>query len=198
MADLLTVETVARYLGLDEYSDEYDTIGEYIDQAQAVIERYTNRSLATAADRTEYYTASGRSLYVQQSPITTIYALTDDVRNAATDINVGTNVIDSTDDNGDRYARGKIELWDDASNNFTGGQLGVRVWYNAGWTAATIPDDLLRAWIDLACFWFNNQERLGLRHAMGGGALTAWQDAEIPQECSRVFKAYRLYTARGR
>ena len=195
MADLLSVETVARYLGLDDESDSYDTIDEYIDAAQAVIERYTNRSLATAADRTEYYNAGGTWFHSQQSPITTIYTLTDDVQYSARAIDLD-NVVQSTDDGGDNYARGKVELWKD-EGGFCGSRLGVRLYYNAGWTATTIPDDLWQAWIELVVFWFNNPERVGIVQAAMAGESVAWQQVEVPQELAKVFLAYRLY-GRGR
>ena len=190
MADLLTVYTVAQYLGLDEYADVQSTIEDMINAAQNVIQRIANRSLDANQERTEYYNASGTHLYVDHAPITEIINLTDDVQYSERAITLS-NVIQNTDDGGRNYRRGKIELWKN-EGGFCGGRLNARVNYRAGWTVATLPDDLRQAWLELVLFWYNNPQRVGLVQAAIAGETVAWQQVEVPQELMKVFKAYRL------
>ena len=190
MADLLTVAEVARYLALGDYGEQRDTLSEMIDAAQEVIERVTWRSLALNTQRTEYYDGGGTALWTDHAPITSIIALTDDVQYSARSITL-TNVIQDTDDNGDNYRKGKVELWKN-EGGFGGGRLSARICYEAGWTTTTLPADLRQAWIELVAFWFNNPDRVGVRYGMAGGQSAGYENAPIPTELLAVFKAYRL------
>lgn len=158
MADLLTVATVARHLGLTDYEDQRTLLDEYIDAAQSVAERIMNRSLATATNYTEWHDASGAYFYVDHPPIVSISALVDDAQNSARSITL-TNVIQSSNDGGHNYAMGRVELWNEESG-YCGLRLGTRINYTGGWTTATLPDDVRQAWIDLVVFYFNNPERV--------------------------------------
>ena len=159
MADLLSVDTVARYLGLSEPGDQYSTISEMIDAAQAILERYTGRSLGNQTRYTEYHD-SATVIYVDKPPISTVYSLTDDYHYGSRSIAL-TDIIDSVDDGGRNYEVGKIECapWG-TEGGFTGGRLAVAVDYLGGWTTATLPDDLRQAWIDLVVLMFNAPDRL--------------------------------------
>ena len=195
MADLLKVSDVARYLSLgNDYGEDHTTLSEMIDAAQKVIERATGRSLATNTQRTEYYDGGVRWLWVNHAPITEVHALTDDVQYSARAIDLD-NVIQDTDDGGANYAMGKVELWKN-EGGLGGGRLSSRIWYAAGWTTTTLPPDLRQAWIELVAFWFNNQDRLGIRYGMVGGQSVGYQDAPIPKELASVFAAYRLVRLR--
>lgn len=190
MADLLTVAEVARYLSLGSEQGEHNTtLGEMIDAAQKVIERVTHRTLDTNTRRTEYHDGAGTWLYADEAPITEIIALTDDAQYSARSIDLD-NVV-TTEDGGVNYKSGKVELWK-AEGGFSGSRLGVRICYDAGWTATTLPADLRQAWIELVAFWFNNPERVGLVQAAQGGESIQWQQAEVPEELLRVFKSYYL------
>lgn len=190
MADLLSVSEVARYLSLgSEQGDHHTTIGEMIDAAQKVIERITRRSIDANARRTEYHNGTGRWLYVNEAPITEIIALTDDAQYSERSIDLDNVVTD--EDGGRNYQKGKIELWK-GEGGFSGGRLGVRICYEAGWTTSTLPADLRQAWIELVAYWFNNPERVGIVQAAQGGESIQWQQAEVPEELRRVFAAYYL------
>jgi len=190
MAELLTVQTVAGYLGIDDYADDASTIEDMIGAAQAVIERYARRSLDANRERTEYYDVSGMDFYAREAPITEIVTLTDDAQYSERAITL-TNVVSLTNDNGENYGAGKVELWKD-EGGFSGGRLNVLLNYRAGWTTGTLPADLRQAWIDLVVFWWNNPERVGIAQAIIAGENIQWEKGEIPHELVSVFLSYRL------
>ena len=177
MADLLTVATVARHLGLTDYEDQRTLLDEYIDAAQSVAERIMHRSLATATNYTEWHDASGPYFYVDRPPIVSISALVDDAQNSARSITL-TNVVTDSYDGGRNYKIGKVELWDEESG-YCGLRLGTRINYTGGWTTATLPDDVRQAWIDLVAYWFNNPDRV------------SEDTGAVPPEIRNVFLAWR-------
>lgn len=200
MADLLTVRTVAMHLRLDDYSPQQTLLDALIDAAQETIEREANRSLAVAVERTEYHTpmivdGSG-CIYVDNPPIlaTTCPVIYDDYRYSPRLIS-SADWIRSIDDGGANYTAGKVELWN-TEGTFTQDKLNVKITYTGGWTLATIPRDLLQAWVNLVAFWFENPDRVGLTELDDGGYSASWEQAEVPAQLLSVFRAYRVESAR--
>ncbi len=200
MADLLTVRTVAMHLRLDDYAPQTTLLDALIDAAQKTIEREANRSLATAAERTEYHTplviGGIGCIYVDQPPIqaTTCPVIYDDYRYSARLIS-SADWIRSIDDGGANYNAGKIELWN-TEVAFAQDRLNVKITYTGGWTASTIPGDLLQAWVNLVAFWFENPDRVGLTQLQDGGYNASWEQAEVPVQLLSVFRAYHVQSAR--
>jgi len=200
MADLLTVSDVARHLRLDDFAPHYELLDALITAAQAVIEREANRDLDTASERTEYHTPlvlEGRGcIYVDNPPIlaTTCPVIYDDYRYSQRLLS-SADWIRSIDDGGINYNAGKIELWNTESF-FAQDRLNVKITYTGGWTATTIPGDLLQAWINLVAFWFENPDRIGLTELQDGSYRTIWERAEVPQQLLDVFRAYRVQSVR--
>lgn len=203
MADLLSVDTVARNLRLDDYADNEMLLSALIDAAQAVIERESNRTLDTAKEYTEYHTPLVMEgigcVYVDNPPIvaTTTPVIYDDWRYAPRLLS-SADWIRSVDDGGFNYAAGKIELWNTESV-FAQDRLNVKITYIGGWTTTTIPGDLLQAWINLVAFWFENPDRIGLIQLQDGGSggySAQWEQAEVPEQLRAIFRAYRITSVR--
>jgi hypothetical protein len=190
VADLLKVETVAQYIGLSDPSPDLDLIDRLIDAAKDAIEAMTARSLATATTYTEYHDAGRAYIYVRVPPIVSITNLYDDAQTSARSIG-SDDWIDDTDDSGQNYRAGKVELWNDESS-FGGDRLDAKVVYVGGWTTSTIPQDLLQAWVELVSFWYNNTERTGIRSASQGGQSVQYDENHIPKPLQSVFRRYSI------
>lgn len=190
MADLLKAETVAQYIGLSDPSPDLDLIDRLIDAAKDAIEAMTARSLSTATTYTEYHDAGRAYIYVRVPPIVSITNLYDDAQTSARSIG-SDDWIDDTDDSGQNYRAGKVELWNDESS-FGGDRLDAKVVYVGGWTTSTIPQDLLQAWVELVSFWYNNTERTGIRSASQGGQSVQYDENHIPGPLQSVFRRYSI------
>lgn len=175
MADLLSVEDVARAMGLVDYTDDRTELARLIDVAKATIEGICNRTLDIAATYTEYHRGGKTHVYVKRPPIVSITSVTDDAQYGARSI-AATNYIDGTDDNGDNYAIGKVELWNTESA-FTPGKSQVKVVYVGGWTTTTLPADIKDVWIRLVQLWFDNPERDAVARNADG---TVWAEGDVP------------------
>jgi len=184
MADLLTPDDVAPFLGMDDTSADYALLNTLIDAAQETIEQLTNRTLATATTYTEYHDAGDTHIYVDRPPIVSISALYDSAwdkgSNAARTI-ASTGYITDSDDQGANYRMGKVELCNTEST-FGGGRLDAKVTYLGGWTTSTIPADLKQAWCELVAFWFDNPERFSV------GA----NNRHVPEPLANVIRRYTL------
>ncbi len=177
MADLLKTEEVAIAMGLGDYQPDYNELNRLINVAKATIEGICNRSLDTAQTYTEYHTGGKPYVYVKRPPIVSITSVTDDAQYGARSI-AATNYIDGTDDNGENYAIGRVELWYNESH-FTPGKSQVKVVYVGGWTTATIPADIKHAWIRLVSLWYDNPERGFARKSPDG---TEWTEGDVPPD----------------
>jgi hypothetical protein len=152
MMALITPYEVSRYIGLPETDLDEEVMEGLVSAAQAAIENITHRSLAAATGYTEYHNGGSESVFVKNPPIVNVTSVTDDAQYGARTVAL-TDVI-STQDNGDNYAQGKIELWWN-EGFFAGGRAQVKVVYRGGWDSTTIPADLKQAWIELVGFWYD-------------------------------------------
>lgn len=197
---LLDAETVARHIGLDGPGENSGMLTDLVAAAKAAIERECNRTLDATTAYTEYLTAmvvdGVGCVYVDHPPIVadTCPVIYDDWRNAPRLIS-SADWVRSIDDGGHCYSMGKIQLWN--TESFFAGELhNVKITYYGGWTAATLPPDLRRAWIQLVQFWFENPDRVGIAELTEGGYHVAWENAEIPRSLLAVFHAYRVQSTR--
>jgi hypothetical protein len=135
-------------------------------------------------------------IYVDNPPIlaTTCPVIYDDYRYSPRLLS-SADWIRSIDDGGANYNAGKIELWN-TETTFAQDKLNVKITYTGGWTASTVPGDLLQAWVNLVAFWFENPDRVGLVSMDEGSYSVTWQQAEVPQQLRDVFQSYRLASVR--
>ena len=190
MADLLSVETVAEYLGIADPSDDRNLLDRLINAAKRAFEDIAHRTLDTNTAYTEYHDAGGRYIYVDRPPISEVSTLKDGVQDSARSISTDDWISDS-DDQGKNYRAGKIELWQGESH-FTGTRLDVEATYNGGWTATNIPQDLREAWIELVAFWFNNTERVGVSSIAADGQSVSYTAENVPLSIAKVFRRYSI------
>jgi len=153
---LICLEDVARYLGVAGEVLNYDLVNDLIDGAQAAIEGVMHRSLATATSYTERHDGGRGYIMVRRPPITAIASVTDDAQYSRRAITL-TNVIGATDDAGDNWRMGCVELWK-YEGQFAGGRGAAEVVYTGGWDSTTLPADLRLAWIQLVSFWHDVPE----------------------------------------
>lgn len=195
VSGLVSISELALHIGEADIGDSGQLMHELLEAAREAIERQlAGRSLEENQSYTERHTAvrvDGHDcVYVNNAPITSVTQLVDDVRGAARVIDPSEYITDAVD-NGENFRQGKIELYDEAGR-LTAGRLNVEVEYYGGWSAATIPLDLKRAWIDLVAFWYNNQDRVGITEFSDGSYRVTWDKGYIPPELEQVFSAYRI------
>jgi hypothetical protein len=162
-----------------------------IDSAQAAMEVVLHRSLSTATGYTEYHRGGGTHIYVKRPPIVSVTSLTDDAQNGQRAITSG-NWIDATDDNGDNYAVGKVELWN-TEGYFSAGRAQVKVVYQGGWDASTLPADLRQAWIEFVALKYDAPDRVGIESISesGAGSVT-YAKGDIPPRIMEALNRYAL------
>lgn len=194
MADLLTVEECARHIGIDDFSDDYTLIEDFIGGAKQAIETLTARSLATATSYTEYHDAGDTHVYVDRPPIVSVTTLYDSAwekgSNSARSISSDDWIAD-TDDQGENYRQGKVELCN-TEGEFSGGKRDVKVTYVGGWTTSTLPQDLREAWIELVALRYNSPERIGVSSESGAGVSASWDPNDIPPAQKQKIMRYSL------
>jgi len=154
---LTDLATAKPYLRIAADDTTYDTVLEIlIDGLSHEFNKYTRRDLV-ARDRTDYYdgpNGGGDLLLLHNYPINSITTLNVDT---GRDFDSGDD-IDSAD-----YAYSKDAGWIELSGGFPDGVLkSIKVVFNAGWSLADMPKDILRAFYDeLKRYWtrwFHNDE----------------------------------------
>ena len=190
MADLLSVLTVAEHIGLADQDADYNLVNRLIDAAKSAFEAQCHRSLDLNTQRTEYHNGGGQWIHTNQSPITAVSHLSDSNQSSARTI-ASTDWITDSNDGGENYRSGMVELWNQESH-FAGSRLDVKITYNAGWTATTLPDDILQGWILCVAYWYNNRDNPGIISMSADGQTVNWQQGEVPEESRLAWAKYSL------
>lgn len=73
---------------------------------------------------------------------------------------------------------------------FTRGGMNVVVSYTAGYTAATMPDDLVQACCHLAALFYKERDRIGLSSKSVGGEAISY-DGELPEPVLLAIQTHR-------
>jgi hypothetical protein len=190
---LVTVAEVCDAMGIPAGDANESGLQGLIDSAQAAMEVVLHRSLSTATGYTEYHRGGDTHIYVKRPPIVSVTSLTDDAQYGKRAI-TSDNWIDSTDDNGDNYAVGKVELWN-TEGYFAGGRAQVKVVYQGGWDASTLPADLRQAWIELVALKYDAPERAGVDSIMeygSAGGSVSYAKGDIPPRIMEALNRYAI------
>ena len=152
----------------------------------AAAEEYCGRKFSSDTF-TEYYDATGQNnILVENPPMTGLTSLTDDAQYSARSIDTSANVLWI-----DQYKRkGEVRLYK-TEGGFSGGLAGVKVIYQGGWTATTMPADLKAAIMDEVLYRLDGRQ-VGVANQAADGASVNYSERNgFAAQVCEVLDGYR-------
>lgn len=185
---LTSLSDAKAFLGITGSSED-TIVGDLVNMASDVVNKYCNRKFL-AADYTEYYNGDGTfELILKNYPVNSVDSLYDDVLRAfdsTSEIDVSADVLVDG-------STGILRLWNNESA-FEPGQANVKVTYNAGYALASMPYSVKQAVHLIMQDWYKNAyqfKRTGIAsETNASGESKTFQDNALPEKVTKMLDPY--------
>lgn len=184
---LIALSDAKAYLGVDDNIDDSE-LTVVVDAVNDFCDHYTDRKLA-ATDLVEYYDGSGLDVvplknYPVNSDESTIAVYIDSSRLWPEDSKVAGAYLAIRKDRGLLYY---------INGFFARGRQNVKVSYNAGYPAASVPNDLILAALEMTAYMWQRKmnKSWGITSTSGAGSSVAIWEKDMPSPVRAILDQYR-------